>query len=148
LPEQVAAVEALAFIMHEAPSVLTLEDQHLLAFLSEFLKMSSIADGEMTDSNLFGYVVDRNGYAMPSQQVVSNHPGQQSFLGHSMSVFLRRECLMRCENGKAFIAIPEELPEGVLLRVSALRLFRSVIKSSTDAFFDSEASTPVGKFFE
>lgn len=144
LPEQVGAVEAVSFIVHVAPGILTIEDQHLLAFLSEFLKMSSIADGEMTDSNLVGYVVDKNGFAMAAQQVLAKAPIHASFLDHTTFVFLRRECLMKCELGNAFIVIPEELPSGVQLRVSALRLFRSVIKSNSSVFFDSDASTPVG----
>ncbi|MGK3758804.1 MAG: hypothetical protein ACI8RD_011121, partial [Bacillariaceae sp.] len=60
-------VEALSVLVDQVPDLIQLEDQHLLAFLSELLKMASVADGEMTDTNLIGSVVDRNGYVLPAQ---------------------------------------------------------------------------------
>lgn len=143
LPEQVSAVETLAFMIDQAPGLVPIQDQHLLAFLSEFLKMSSIADGEMTDSNMIGYVVDKNGFAMPAQHVSSTVPPKTSWSTHATSVFLRRECVLR--SGETFIVIPEELTNGAQLRVSALRLFRSIVNSHADTFFEADTSTPIGK---
>lgn len=40
--------------------------------------------------------------------------------------------------------LPKELPVGVQLRVSAIRLLHSLIWSYSNPFFDAEVSTPVG----
>ena len=48
LPQQVGAVEALAVIVNEFPSFLSIKDQHFLSFLSELLKMCSVSDGEVS----------------------------------------------------------------------------------------------------
>ena len=144
LPEQVGVFDALAFLIHQFPSLIPISDQHLLAFLSEFLKMSSIADGEMSDSNMIGYVVDKNGFVVSAQDkesiVASVQPGNIN-----SSVFLRRECLLRSPVNGSYIVIPGELTNGVQLRVSGLRLFRAVITQHSDAFFDADQATPIGK---
>jgi hypothetical protein len=48
LPQQVGAIEALAVILNEFPGFLSITDQHFLSFLSELLKMCSVADGEVS----------------------------------------------------------------------------------------------------
>jgi transformation/transcription domain-associated protein len=145
LPEQVGAVEALAVIIDQMPEVIPLTDQHLLAFLSELLKMSSVADGEMSDSNLVGHVVDKNGFAVSVEDAIPSGKDQNSYVcsSHASSIFLRRECIVNAHNAK--IVVAEELPFGVQLRVSSICLLRSVIRGQPDPFFDAEASTPVGK---
>jgi transformation/transcription domain-associated protein len=145
LPEQVGAVEALAVIVDQVPEVIPLTDQHLLAFLSELLKMSSVADGEMSDANLVGYVVDKNGYAVSAQQKPSSSKDANSPVcsEHASGLFLRRECILR--TGDKQMVITEELPPGVQLRVSSICLLRSVIRGHPDAFFDAESATPIGK---
>jgi hypothetical protein len=144
LPEQVGVFDALAFLIHQFPSLIPISDQHLLAFLSEFLKMSSIADGEMSDSNMIGYVVDKNGFVVSAQDkesiVASVQPGNIN-----SSVFLRRECLLRSPVNGSYIVIPGELTNGVQLRVSGLHLFRAVITQHSDAFFDADQAAPIGK---
>ena len=144
LAEQVGAVEALSYIMKEATSIFPLSDQHLLAFLSELLKMCSVADGEMSDASLAGYVVDKNGNASTAKkstsQSVQRHDKHPS---HASTLFFRRECIL--EFGEWRFIIPEELPHGVQIRVSAITLLRAVITGHPDAFFDAAVSTPVGK---
>ena len=144
LAEQVGAVEALAFIVKEAQGILPLSDQHLLAFLSELLKMSSVADGEMTDSSLVLYVVDKNGYALAGKKPnSSSNLRSERCPSHASAIFFRRECVLQMERNK-FI-IPEELPHGVQLRVSSISLLHSVILGHPNEFFDAEVSTPIGK---
>lgn len=145
LAEQVGAVEALAFIVKEARGVLPLSDQHLLAFLSELLKMSSVADGEMTDSALVSYVVDKNGNALTGKKPNSSSSlRSEKCPSHASAIFFRRECILELDKCK-FI-IPEELPHGVQLRVSSISLLHSVILGHPNLFFDAEVSTPIGKF--
>ena len=145
LPEQVGTVEALAIIVDQIPNLMPLDDQHLLAFLSELLKMSSVADGEMSDANLGGYVVDKNGYAVrvdeknPSDKALD----RKSNGDFSSSVFSRRDCVVNVEGCK--ILLDEELPVGVQLRVSTISLLRSVIRGHPNPFFDAETSSPIGK---
>jgi hypothetical protein len=143
LSEQVGVFDALAFIIHEVPSLVPLSDQHLLAFLSEFLKMSSIGDGEMKDPNMSGYVVDKNGFVAAAQDKDSQ-PVVVQLAAHTCSIFLRRECAAKSPIEGSFVIIPEELPSGVQLRVSGLRLFRAVIRQHVNEFFDADSTTPVG----
>jgi hypothetical protein len=46
LPEQVAIVEAIAFMIERAPLLFSIDDQTVLAFTAELLKMVSVA-GEL-----------------------------------------------------------------------------------------------------
>ena len=132
-------MEGLALIVKEVPKLLPLSDQHLLAFLSEILKMSSVADGEMTDNTLASVVVDKNGFVASSFD-----PNSDVYPSHASSLFHRRECVVNM-NGIKF-AIPEESPVGVQLRVASISLIHMVIRHYTDAFFDAEATTPIGTY--
>jgi len=145
LSEQVGVFDALAFLIQEIPSLVPLSDQHLLAFLSEFLKMASIGDGDMKDSNMSGYVVDKNGFVTSAQDRESQATKQLSM--HTSAVFLRRECAAKSPIEGSYVIIPEELPFGVQLRVSGLRLFRAVIRQHVDEFFEADSATPVGTHF-
>jgi len=140
LSQQVGVVEGLAILLQQLPGVLDITDQHVLAFLSELLKMSSVADGEMNDDLLKDFVVDKNGYAAFSPIKAS-----QRYPTHSSALFFRRTCAL--EVGKFSIVLPEELPVGVQLRVSTIVLLHSVIRGYPDTFFDSAPSKPVGKVF-
>ncbi|CAB9517671.1 PI3/PI4-kinase family protein C1F5.11c [Seminavis robusta] len=141
LQEQVSSVEALAFIVNQASSTLPLTDSHQLAFLSELLKMSSVADGEMSDAAL-SYVVDKNGKASSGKKSTQGNQRQEKSPSHASAIFRRRECLLKVE-GVTFV-IPEELPDGVQLRVSSISLLRSVIKGQPQKFFESQSQTPIG----
>lgn len=139
LPQQVGVIEGLAVMIKEIPGLLPLSDQHFLAFLSELLKMSSVADGEMSDKTLESCVVDKNGYVgFKVGSTVNLYPS------HASTLFYRRECAI---SSKAFnFVIPEELPVGVQFRVSSITLLHYVIRGYTDSFFDAESTTPIGKF--
>ena len=145
LQEQVGAVEALTVLVDRVPNLIPLEDQHLLAFLSELLKMASVADGEMTDNNLIGSVVDKNGFVLPEHRQQTSKSDVQDVdpALRPSSLFLRRDCILTTDCQK--ILIGEELPSGVQLRVSSIQLLRSIIRGHPDSFFDAESSTPVGK---
>lgn len=144
LPDQVGIIEALAFLITSFPSVLPLSDQHLLAFLSELLKMLCVADGEMKgDADVdIGVAVNKNGYVYNKSSVDAEREDAALTLSsktHASSIFLRSEMLV------GGVTVPSELPLGVQLRVTSLSLFRAVIKSHTSGFFDADASTPVGE---
>ena len=144
LREQVGAVEALTVLVDRVPNLIPLEDQHLLAFLSELLKMASVADGEMKDNNLIGSVVDKNGFVLPEHR---HHPPKNDTKDidptlRPSSLFLRRDCIVTIDGQKLLIG--EELPCGIQLRVSSIQLLRSIIRGHPDTFFDSDSSTPVG----
>lgn len=137
LPHQVGAIEGLATIAQFFPSLFPLSDQHVLTFLSELLKMASVADGEMTDSKLNDIVVDKDGY-VPSETSAdrSLHPRQSS------SLFYRRECVIALNS--LLVVVPSELPTGIQFRVSSIILLRSIIQNNSDAFFDADSTTPIG----
>ena len=137
-------MEALSVLVDQVPDLIQLEDQHLLAFLSELLKMASVADGEMTDTNLIGSVVDRNGYVLPAQghPITNNDMQEVEPTLRPSSLFLRRDCVLVTNSIKLLVG--EELPCGIQLRVSSIQLFRSIIRGHPDTFFDAESSTPVG----
>ncbi|GKZ01483.1 hypothetical protein MPSEU_001098900 [Mayamaea pseudoterrestris] len=140
LPAQVGIIEGLAFFVKSFPTSFNLtEDQHFMSFLSELLKLSSVADGEMSDKALLDCVVDKNGFALANGQV---DPKTLSHPSHASSVFLRRVCVFNV--GNARMVCPEELPAGVQMRVSGILLLHSVIKVYSDAFFDADSTTPVG----
>jgi hypothetical protein len=146
LPEQVGVIEGLAALSDQLPNLIPLDDQHLLAFLSELLKMASVADGEMSDPNFIGSSVDRNGFVVPAeeQSKKSENESKGSPPFRASSLFLRRECVVYCREGK--IVVSAELPLGIQLRISTIALLRSVIRGHPDTFFDSDTSTPVGTY--
>jgi hypothetical protein len=90
--------------------------------------------------SIVGFVVDKNGFT--ATMSTSRYSRGSS---HTTGMFLRRECVARLCGGK-LISIPEELPLGVQLRVSALRLLNTVICRHTDGFFDADSTTPIGTF--
>jgi transformation/transcription domain-associated protein len=139
LPQQVGVIEGLALLVNEVPSLFPLADQHLLAFLSELLKMSSVADGEMADTTLTNSVVDKNGYV--ASQSDSNF---DQYPSHASALFFRRECVAMAIGKR--IVIPEEMPVGVQLRVSSIALLHAVIRGHSNAFFDAETASPVGTY--
>lgn len=141
LPHQIGVVEGLIVIVQTLSSVLSLSDQHVFAFISELLKMSSVADGEMSDPTLKDVVVDKNGYALSLGTPAS--ASSHAFPTHASSVFHRRLCIIDVEG--ASVVVPEQYPAGVQLRVSTIVLFHSLIRAYADPFFDAEQSSPIGK---
>ena len=154
LPDQVGIVEGLAFLITCYPDVLPLTDQHLLAFLSELLKMLSIADGIIGDtSNVsIGVAVDRNGCVCKTSlantelgKVALEQPSPATPV-HGSKVFLRKEMAVRCslKPSSPDIIVPPELPMGVQLRATALALFRAVVVNHPATFFNAESNSPAG----
>ena len=137
LPQQVGAVEALVVIANEFPSFLPIKDQHFLSFLSELLKMCSVADGEMQDSNSLESP-NKNGYIRTAEKGEL----EDMFPTHCSALFFRREAIV--DIGESLIAIPEELPVGVQLRTSAITLLHSVVFANADPFFTAESTTALG----
>lgn len=155
LPDQVGIVEGLAFLITCFPNVLPLTDQHLLAFLSELLKMLSIADDSIPDASgnvNIGVAVDRNGCVCKTSlantelgKVALEQPSPRTPV-HASKVFLRKEMIVRCllEPSSPDIIVPPELPTGVQLRATALALFRAVVKNHPSTFFNAETNSPAG----
>jgi len=142
LPNQCAAVDACAFILDRAPKLIPIADQDLLSFLSELLKMISIADGEFSDTS-FGSVVliDKNGFAV-------NNGGESTSQSRSTvqasSVFLRKSMILEDKSFGGKVIVPAELPLGVQLRVSTLLLFRGLIRGFSDEFYDADPQSKIG----
>jgi hypothetical protein len=135
LPQQVGLLEGLCVMLSLFPKNIPLEDQHLLACLSELLKMSSVADKDMEDTKLEGRTVDKDGY-------VGGIDGHRPTL-HSFSIFYRRSCVVSVSD--KMLVIPQELPPPVQLRVSAVRLLHIVINAHENSFFEADSSTSIGE---
>ena len=142
LPNQCAIVDACAFLLNRAPTLIAITDPNLLAFLAELLKMISIADGEFSDP-AFGSVVliDKNGIAVDKS---GESPSQNGHTRHPSSVFLRKSTIIEDSFFGGRVQVPEELPQGVQLRVSTLLLFRGLIRAFSDAFYDADPQSKVG----
>lgn len=139
LSHQVGTVEGLATVVKLFPNLLPLVDQHVLTFLSELLKMASVADREMSDEKLREMVVDKDGF-VPLETV--NDRAQ--YTRHSSTLFYRRECVLLCNNMR--VVIQPELSVGIQFRVSTIVLLHSIIKNNSDLFFDADSTTPIGTF--
>lgn len=137
LPQQVGAIEALVVIINEFPDLISIKDQHFLSFLSELLKMCSVADGEMQDSNSLE-APNKNGHVCRFESGERN----SDFPTHCSALFFRREAVVDI-SGTRFV-VPEELPVAVQLRTSAITLLHSVVSFNSDPFFDAESTTAVG----
>lgn len=136
LPHQVGMVEALAFLLLENPTLFLLTDTHTINFLSELLKMCSVADGEMQDKSLAEVVVDKNGFA------ASVGEKGLSFSTQPSAIFFRRNAIVDVNGAK--VVVSEELAPGIQLRLAAIVLVHAVVRGHTDFFFDSDASTSIG----
>ena len=142
LPEQVAVIQALAFIIDRAPSLFPLMDQDVLALLSELLKMTAIADGVMAAKEGENFpLVDKDGC------VACNHLSECTgpLPKHTSAIFFADEYTLRPnETGGFQVDVPPDLPNGVQLRVTTLILFRAVVRRHSDIFFDAPSSNAIG----
>lgn len=143
LPNQCAVVDSIAFILDRAPTLIPITDQNLLAFLSELLKMISIADGEFSDPN-FGSVVlvDKNGFAVNNDGEPTRSSDKTNV--RASELFLRRSVLLDDDSFGGRIQVPAELPLGVQLRVSTLLLFRGLIRGFADEFYNADPQSKIG----
>jgi hypothetical protein len=89
--------------------------------------MLPVGDEDMTDAALKVHTIDKDGYAASELEI-----DQSTIPRHSS----RLESVVNIDNKT--IAIPEELPAGVQLRVSTIVLLHSVICNHSDHFFDAE----------
>lgn len=141
LPHQLGVVEGLTAVVKLFPDLLPLTDPHLLACISDLLKMASVADGEMSDEKLTDVVVDKDGYVSSLDVDVDT----TQYPTHASALLFRRTCVF--DTGGVKIVVPGELPSGVQLRVSTIILLHTIVKTFTDPFFDAETTTAVGKFY-
>jgi hypothetical protein len=139
LSHQVGTIEGLATVVKLFPILFPLTDQHVLTFLSELLKMASVADKEMSDEKLKEIVVDKDGY-VPLETGLD----RAQYPKLSSTLFYRRACVFSSGNVRVFV-LPE-LSVGVQFRVSTILLLHTVIKNYADVFFDADSTTPIGKF--
>lgn len=139
LPHQVGIVDALTTILKEFPDFLPLEDQHLLASISELLKMANVADREMDDSKLDGRAVDKDGFVF-----LSNDPVLGKQTDHATSLFFRRSCVFNSNSKLMFL--PGELPTSVELRSMTIVFLHAVLKIHQKQFFEADSSSAIGMF--
>lgn len=142
LPYQVAIVDALAFVVQEAPSIISLSEPRFLDVISELLRMAVVADelvDEKTDLSSKGIYVDKNGFVSVSShvRVKNSNKGNQGSVTHLSSIFLRTEFIMnkKATGDIGTICVPPELPYGVQLRLSSLYLFKAILHRHEETYF-------------
>ena len=145
LTDQIATIETFAYIVKNAPGTVPLSDSHVLVFLSESLKMMSVADGEMTSESISSAVIiNKDGYS-PRVPLNSCMVNKFSSLSHATGIFLREGFDIVFRKSGNRVQVKSELPMGVQLRVSSLQLFHEVLKKHSDSFLEAEASSSVGE---
>lgn len=137
LPQQAAVLEATAFVMKSRPNLFPISDQHILAFLSEFLKFASVADGALKDDSMKDYLVDRDGLVR-NEGPLDNQVDPQ----HYSTTFNRRKCVLRTRLCR--VVVPPDAPEGVKLRSAGVKLAHFTILRHSDEFFGAEGSSTLG----
>ena len=131
--DQIGIVDALTFVIEEAPSMYDLSDQSLLVHLSDLLRSASIVDSDKSS--------DPGGSSEKGVHVSgvdTFFKGCQFSSSRASTMFLREEVVMKVLNYT--VIVPAELPYGEQLRVSSILLFRSVIRRHTKAFFSADTS--------
>ena len=93
-----------------------------------------LLDGDISDTISSVVLIDKNGFA-PQHGV----PQERKPRVHTSSLLLKKSFRIRCEYFGACVVVPEELPLGVMLRVAAIYLFRSIARKP--AFFDAEVKS-------
>lgn len=107
--------------------------------------MMTVADGAMESESISNAVIiNKDGYS-PVPERTDSTIGKSSYLSHATGIYLRDECIMDGEYLCGRVLVPAELPLGIQFRVSSLILFRSAINAHTDAFFDADTNTAIGK---
>jgi len=145
LLDQIASIETFAYIIKHAPDSVPLTDNHVLVFISESLKMMSVADGEMTSESISSsMIIDKDGYS-PRTSRNSCMISKFSVLTHATGIFLHEAFDLVYSNG-CRLRVSAELPIGVQLRVSSLNLFHEVLKKHSDSFLEAESSSSIGKY--
>ena len=145
LPEQIASIETLLFVVLRAPKIFPLSDNLLLAYLLDLLKMLGVADKEMTSESVSPSLIsDKDGYC-PMDERNDNMVDKGAYLTHSSQIFLRNETLLDDGSFGFRVLVPRQLPHGIQLRLSSLGLFHALIKSHSDEFFSAPSASALGK---
>ena len=136
LEDQIGIVDALTFVIEEAPYLYTLGDQNLLVHLSDLLRTASIVDGgKASDPGASDQGAHISGVDVAFK-------GCHFSSSRASAMFLRDESNVRILDVN--VIIPAELPYGEQLRVSTLLLFRAVIRRHTKEFFSAESTATIG----
>eukprot|EP00557_Chaetoceros_sp_GSL56_P001585 CAMPEP_0176500498 /NCGR_PEP_ID=MMETSP0200_2-20121128/13588_1 /TAXON_ID=947934 /ORGANISM="Chaetoceros sp., Strain GSL56" /LENGTH=4498 /DNA_ID=CAMNT_0017899179 /DNA_START=1114 /DNA_END=14610 /DNA_ORIENTATION=+ len=143
LQDQIAAIECFTFVLKHSPSSLPVLDNHVLVFISESLKMMSVADGEMTSESIsHSTIVDKDGF---NPRVSRNNHMLSYFskISHATGICLREGFNIVLSNGFRMYVNPE-LPIAVQLRVSSLNLFHELLHQNSEEFLEAESSSSIG----
>lgn len=144
LLDQVATIETFTLVMTNAPEIIPLSDNHVLVFLSELLKMMSVADGEMSSESISNsIIINKDGYS-PKVSRSSCMVNKFSSLSHATGIFLRERFDVIFGQGGYRMKVDAELPIGIQYRVSALKLFHAVLNKHSIAFLEAESSSSIG----
>ncbi len=144
LQDQVATIETFSFVMKHCPEIIPLSDNHVLIFLSELLKMMSVADGEMASESISNsIIINKDGYS-PKVARSSCTVNRFSSLSHATGLFLR-ECFYIIFGHGHRVEVSAELPIGIQYRVSSLHLFHAVLRVHGVAFLEAETSSSIGE---
>lgn len=146
LADQIATIETFAYVMKRSPGLVALSDNQVLRFISELLKMLSVADGEMAyDSISHSVIIDKDGFR-PRSERNDSMVNKFSSLSHASGLFLREEFVMEDPYICGNIVVPAALPIGIQYRVSALVLFRNILQLHSNVFAEAEANSSIGEF--
>ncbi|GMI34635.1 hypothetical protein TeGR_g12684, partial [Tetraparma gracilis] len=153
LAQQVGVVETLAFTISRSPSTLPLSDSNVVASLNELLVVIAALDESPSGASSGDSASAPNTpTSTPNTSSTPAGPGGggggsggSSSTSHASAVFLRGPSVVGKElTGGITITVPGELPHSVQLRVSALLLFRAIIKHHSEEFLSAEPSTGLG----
>ena len=97
------------------------------------------SDGDISDTISSVVLIDKNGFALQQDAPSQEHRPRV----HASSLLRRKSFHVRCEYFGACVVVPEALPLGVMLRVAAIYLFRSIARKP--AFFDADVKSQ-GKY--
>jgi transformation/transcription domain-associated protein len=146
LQDQIAAIECFTFVLKHSPESLPVLDNHVLVFISESLKMMSVADGEMTSESIsHSTIVDKDGFN-PRVSRTNNMLSYSSKISHATGLCLREGFDIVFSSGFRMHVKPE-LPVAVQLRVSSLELFHELLHQNSEDFLDADSSSSIGKQF-
>lgn len=139
LCDQVGIVDALAFVVEEAPSLYGISNHQILVHISDLLRLASAVDGDKSSDTAL--LADKSTH-VPG--IDTSFKGSRFSNARAAAMFLREESVVKVPGVDIDIVVPAEHPYGEQLRVSTLILFRSVVRRHTKSFFDAEATTTIG----
>lgn len=145
LQDQIAAIECFTYILKHSPESLPVLENHVLVFISESLKMMSVADGEMTSESIsHSIIVDKDGFN-PRVSRTNYMLRYCSKISHATGICLREGFDIVFSNGFSMHVKPE-LPVAVQLRVSSLKLFHELLHQNSEEFLDADSTSSIGTY--